>query len=189
MNYDYTTIKRTKIEEAVEMNTERMRRMSSVLSVLTLIGAALMVAAAVVLLAFGAAAALSESIMNMILDLPAMTSDPNVVYAVVVIVSMYAVTVAVMLVYAHRLFSNVSRSHTPFETENVKNLKMISYILLFIAIPLTIAASVLSELLAPGIAAADPGTFTLIVAAVMFYFMAIVFEHGAELQKESDSTL
>jgi hypothetical protein len=45
------------------------------------------------------------------------------------------------------------------------------------------------ELAAPGVQQQNTGSFAVIITAVLFYFMALVFEYGTELQKESDSTL
>jgi magnesium-transporting ATPase (P-type) len=174
------------------MNIEKLKRTSRLFSAASLMIIAALLIAMVAVIELGMAVAFSDDIMRMIAEgaEPAVSIVKNDVYIVVAIACVCIPLVAAMFFLAYRLFRNIGGSHTPFDAENVKILKLISYLLMIIAIPVSIiASSVLIMYTSWSDGNIAWGGFGLVIVAVMFYFMAHIFEYGAALQKESDETL
>jgi len=176
----------------MNMNVEKLSRTSSLFSIASLVVAAMLLIAMVAVFAVGIAILANESFMNLIAEeIAPETFVKNDVYLMMAIVLMCLPFIAFMFFLAYKLFRNISISHTPFSTENVKILKLISYIMLIFALPVTIVAEALFALYSSwgSTTLQLGGGLPLVFVAVLFYFMAYVFEYGAALQKESDETL
>jgi len=176
----------------MRMNKERMSKASSLFSVLSLIITALLLIAVVAVVVLGIALSFNEGLMNMIAEeIEPETFVKRDIYLIVVVVLMCVPLMASMFFLAYKLFGNIGTSQTPFSMENVKILKWISYLMLIFAIPVTLAAEALFMLYSSWdvFTMQWGGGLPLVFVAVLFYFMAHIFEYGAALQKESDETL
>jgi ABC-type antimicrobial peptide transport system permease subunit len=173
------------------MNIERMKRTSHFFSVASLLITIALLIAIVAVVAAGIAVAFNSDLMNDLLTESGGNIIKNDVYLVVAIAGICLPLVAMMFFLAHRLFRNIGRSHTPFTMDNVKILKWISYLILILAIPASIIIALLTQRFSSWTEDAVVGWsgVPLVLLAVMFYFMAHVFEYGTALQKESDETL
>jgi len=173
------------------MNIERLKRTSSFLSVGSLIIAVALIIALVAVIAVGIAILVNDGIMNMIADeIAPETFVRKDVYLIMAAVGMCVPLIALIFFFLYKLFGNFSSSHSPFSVENVKILKMVSCIMLILAV-----VSVAAEALIVFNSSWDVSTMqmgsglTLILGALLIYFMAHIFEYGAALQRESDETL
>ena len=174
------------------MNIERLKRTSSLFSVASLIIAVLLLVAVVAVVVAGLTVAFSDSLMNRLQEeIAPETFVRNDIYLLVAAACMCIPLIALMFFLAHKLFGNVNASGTPFSDDNVRILKLVSYLMIILAV-VSIAAEgmvVFNSSWASDAVQLGGGGFILIVMAVLFYFMAHVFEYGAALQKESDETL
>jgi len=174
------------------MNAEKLSRTSSFFSVASLVIAAIMLIALVAVIVTGIAIVANDGLMNLIAEeIAPGTFVKNDIYIVMAIALLCLPFIAFMFFLAYRLFRNISISRTPFSTDNVRILKLISYIMLIFAIPVTMIAEALYVLYSSwgSTTLQLGGGLPLVFVAVLFYFMAYVFEYGAALQKESDETL
>jgi hypothetical protein len=125
--------------------------------------------------------------MEILMDELSVTKDDLYLNAFALFAAFAAV--AVIFTFAFRMFRGIQVSDTPFTAENVKNIKMMSYTMVVSAILMTISGWILSDVFGPDTSIDATGGFAMLLMAVLFYFMALIFECGTELQKESDSTL
>jgi len=81
---------------------------------------------------------------------------------------------------AENIFKDISLDSSPFEMKHVKRIKHIAILYLIISMLNfeTSAASIMISL-----------NFVGIVGALMFWCIALIFEYGCALQKESDETI
>ena len=173
----------------MKMNIERMKRTSSLFSALSLIITAVLLIALIAVFVVGIAALVNDGFMNLIVEY----SEPfvkNDVYLIMAAAGICLPVITFMFFLAYKLFGNIGASHTPFSVENAKIMKLISYLML-ILVAVSIAAETLIVLYSSWTTDTVQlgGGFILIVVAVLFYFMAHIFEYGAALQKESDETM
>ncbi|MCL2149180.1 MAG: DUF2975 domain-containing protein, partial [Methanomassiliicoccaceae archaeon] len=147
---------------------------------------ALLAVAVALTLALMAATALDpEMVLGNVEDLD--TADQ--VMALCILIIMTAAFGLVALYYAGRLFTNVHRDGTPFKDDNVKCLERLAVLLLVgtVALPAVGAAAVhFMGLQSDMMFQFNP---IMLFMAVLFYFLSLIFKHGAALQKESDETL
>lgn len=91
------------------------------------------------------------------------------------------------LYYIGGVFKSIKSSESPFEKENVKRIKKAAvYVGLMAFIPQIVASSI-AALVGNRTSVASGGV--AIVVAFLFFFLAYVFDYGAELQREADETL
>jgi hypothetical protein len=174
------------------MNIERMKKTSHFFSVVSLLITVALLIAVIAIIAVGIAVALNDSLWPSILnEVEGQSIVKDDIYVMVAMACMVLPVVTAMFFLSYRLFSNIGRSHTPFTTDNVKILKWISYLILVLAIPVSIAVALMAQTFSSWTDDAVIGWngIPLILLAVMFYFMAHIFEYGTALQKESDETL
>lgn len=81
---------------------------------------------------------------------------------------------------AGNIFKDISQDSTPFEMKHVKRIKRIAVIYLIIS---------LFDFEKSGASTSITLNIVGIVGALMFWCIALIFEYGCELQKESDETL
>jgi len=181
-------------------NAGRLKRASSIFAVISLIITALLAIALVAVAVLGIAAALNGDIMHWLLNewgemagadqYPVSWSTETDVYLNLFAAGMILITMIFIFLYAYKLFSNISTSHTPFDMENAKILKKISYVMLILAIPVSIINAILMAVFASGSSGmTEMNNLIFVLVAILFYFLALIFEYGASLQKESDETL
>jgi len=92
-----------------------------------------------------------------------------------------------LLFILHRIFSDISRSYTPFEKKQARRMKKVAVIALILGISEYVFESIAQSVLNR----ATAGSIDLIwfVLAVVIYCMAQIFDYGCQLQSQSDETL
>lgn len=171
----------------MDLKPERLKKMSSVISMVILVATVVLVIMMVLTVSAGIMAMVNDEIMD---ELMRVWPSDNEVWIGLLMSILAFFTMLAMLIYARRLFKNVSRSHTPFDEENVTNLNYMGHALLVFAIGLPALNYVLIWAFSPDAPAMEGfGNLVLIVVAIVFYCMSLIFRHGAALQRESDETL
>ena len=94
-----------------------------------------------------------------------------------------------MFIRALSMFRAISKEIAPFDKSNAKKLKSIATILLIYAIVVPIARAGFYRSFAPDFGVHTSMDAPFIVLALIFFFIAILFDYGAELQRESDELL
>ena len=112
------------------------------------------------------------------------------------VASVFAVSVMVLgplgftvLYFVNQMFTNIYRNNTPFTEDNARCLEIIAVLLVIYTIITAIFDGVMQWVIdIPFYQSYGVGISPLLVA-VLLYFLALVFRHGAALQKQSDETL
>ena len=94
-----------------------------------------------------------------------------------------------MLFLAWMIFRNIQRDYTPFSPKHTLYLKFISLMMLAFTIIVPPVELLLLEILAPEVDAFVSFQLSGIVFAFIFYCLALIFEYGSLLQKQSDETM
>jgi len=110
-------------------------------------------------------------------------SNINIAQLITVIV---AGIIALMLTanlfrQAENIFKDISVDSSPFELKHVKRIKRIAVLYLIISLFDFQTSTASSSMISLNLVA--------IVGALMFWCMALIFEYGCALQKESDETI
>jgi len=95
----------------------------------------------------------------------------------------------IVLYYANSLFTNIHKNNTPFRDENVFLLRRISLLMVIGAFALPIISAAAAFALNAGYDWVVSFDLFVLFTAFIVYFLSLIFKHGVELQKESDSTL
>ena len=90
---------------------------------------------------------------------------------------------------AYHMFRAISRVGSPFHKDNASKLKKIGILLFLYAFLVPIARRGFYSSFAPAVDLRISVDAPFVVLALSFYFIAIVFDYGAELQKENDELL
>lgn len=93
-----------------------------------------------------------------------------------------------VLFLALKIFKDIGNEHTPFSVKHIKRMRIIALILLINSAFVPLSALVL-RLLVPDLNFSRGLIIYMIVGAVLFYLLSIIFEHGASLQQQADETL
>ena len=94
-----------------------------------------------------------------------------------------------ILFVASFIFKDMSRGATPFTTKNANRLRVISLLLIALSIVIPPLKMLLTMIFFTSVKAYFSINAGQIVFAIMFFCLALIFEYGAELQRESDETL
>ncbi len=97
--------------------------------------------------------------------------------------------IAGMLFLAWMVFRNISRDYTPFSPKHTVYLMVISLLMLNYTIIVPPVEMLLTEILAPDVTASFSLELSGIIFAFIFYCLALIFEYGRLLQKQSDETM
>ena len=97
--------------------------------------------------------------------------------------------VAGMLFFAWMMFWHIGREYTPFSPKHTLYLRLISLLMLAYTIIVPPVEMLMTEILAPGVEASASIELSGIVCAVIFYCLALIFDYGRLLQKQSDETM
>ncbi len=97
--------------------------------------------------------------------------------------------IAGMLFLAWLVFRNISRDYTPFSQKHTVYLMIISLLMLTYTIIVSPVEMLLTEILAPEVAASFSLKLSGIIFAFIFYCLALIFEYGRLLQKQADETM
>lgn len=96
---------------------------------------------------------------------------------------------AVLMGTAAAVFREISESHTPFVGRNSDRIMLMGHVVMFMAIAMPIAKAVASSLTSIDYHLDVARIVMMMIIAVMAYCVALIFDYGAQLQKESDETL
>ena len=114
-----------------------------------------------------------------------MDSDQMVAFIACVVVML--LLVAVVLLMLANVARAISREYSPFTRKNVKRLETIS--VAYLIMPFVIIA--LGYIIVDGTSPFEIVVLLLsgMIMAAVFYMLALIFDYGCWLQKESDETL
>lgn len=117
----------------------------------------------------------------------------SVGYAKAIAVNIIAGAAALFLImyFVNRLFMNIHRNNAVFTDTNVKDLKMTALLILILAVVMTVIVSLTTYFLidAEEVLVGMFSPFPMLLTAFVVYMLALIFSHGADLQRESDETL
>lgn len=103
---------------------------------------------------------------------------------------LYAGVGAILFFITSFIFKDMSLGNTPFSAANSNRLKVISLLLVAYSVVIPPLQLFLSLIISPQASIfISPINFGLLVFAAMFFCLALIFEYGAELQRESDEML
>ena len=100
-----------------------------------------------------------------------------------------AVVMSAILFVASFIFKDMSRGNTPFTAKNANRLRVISLLLIALSIVIPPLKMLLTMIFFTSASAYCSISLGQIIFAIMFFCLALIFEYGAELQRESDETL
>ena len=175
------------MEVNMSEKTERIRKISNLLYILCLVLAVALLACSVVSIALGIMTPDVEELRTSSVDHYGSVDNAVVEY---MFSAVSLILMGVVTLMAALMFRSMSRSYTPFLNANPATLMIMGHVTLFSAIALPIFRYVVTTSMGCGPFTLDiVGSFTMIVIAVIIYCASLIFEYGAELQKESDETL
>ena len=179
----------------INKKTEKIKKLSKNLHILTNIGGVMivMVMAALVVFIINPPEDISRITIDSIggaFPVEGSAADLRIYFSTALITCLF---LAITLFITGRIFWDISRDCSPFSMKHVKKLKLIAKLLVILTLlkPICRAVSTLlfsswggeSEMM---LISFDIGT--LVFAAVL-YCLALIFEYGAELQQQADETL
>lgn len=94
-----------------------------------------------------------------------------------------------MFLKAYSMFRSINTDLAPFSKSNAVRLKHIGIILMIYAIVIPIIRLELYRLFAPDINMNSSIDAPYVVLSLLFFFISLLFDYGAELQRESDELL
>jgi|GEM_PF-6547806 hypothetical protein len=97
--------------------------------------------------------------------------------------------ILVMFIKAYSMFRSISIDLAPFSKANATRLKQIGIILILYAIVIPIIRLGFYRSFAPEINMSSSIDAPYVVLSLIFFFIAMLFDYGAELQRESDELL
>ncbi len=111
-----------------------------------------------------------------------------------IVAEMWAILVSGVFVFyilliAYRMFKSISINIMPFSQENAKRLKKIGGLLMIYSLVEPISRKGFYSSFAPEITIRSSFNIVSVILALIFFFIAIIFDYGAELQRLSDETL
>lgn len=96
---------------------------------------------------------------------------------------------ALLLGTVAAMFKDISESHTPFLQQNPKRIMLLGHVVMFMAVALPIAKYVVSSVTLVEFHLDISRIVMMLIIAIIAYAVALIFDYGAQLQKESDETL
>jgi len=178
----------------VDTQKVKLLKVSKILGIILAIGGILLIAAIVLLLVLTVIApSLDLGPGGVVIYVwgASMTLDGSVdsFRALTMVTILSSVFMAAILLVASLVCKDISREETPFTKRISNKIKVISLLLFAqcIVVPLLqIVAATLFSQTTDTLASFDLGS---IVIAAVFFCLALVFEYGAELQRQADETL
>ena len=167
---------------------ETKKKLRTICTVGSVISALFIVALAIALIACVIIAIIAPDIIDNLTGVEVIgdvTSGEIRILAVVLIVNLIITLIMFILLYG--MFQNI-REATPFTDENVRTMKLLALILFVFGILAPIMNTVANSLM-DNVSIPEWVGMEVIVGAVIFYCLSLIFQYGTELQKESDQTL
>lgn len=112
---------------------------------------------------------------------------PEHLFVMFVFMMLYSVCMCIVLYSTHLLFRDVSKEHTPFMHKHIVRIKRIAITVIGISI-LGSCSDGLFDLFTVN-ELAWRIDFSGIILGVIIYCLALFFDYGCELQRQSDETL
>lgn len=94
-----------------------------------------------------------------------------------------------VLLITYRIFKSISMNIIPFSQKNAERFKKIGVLLLAYSIVEPVSRMGFYSIFAPENKMQSSLNIVSIIIALIFFFIAILFDYGAELQRLSDETL
>ena len=94
-----------------------------------------------------------------------------------------------MLLNAYNMFKSINADIKPFSQPNAKRLKKIGVILIVYSFVVPIARDGFYRTLARYMNIRSSFEISFVALALLFFFIAMIFDYGSELQRQSDETL
>ena len=167
---------------------ETKRKLRTICTVGSVISALFIVALAIALVACVIIAILAPDIIDNFTGIEVVgdvTAGEIRTLAVVLIVNL--IVTGFMFILLYRMFQNM-RAYSPFTDENVKTMKLLAIVLLIFGVLAPVMNMVANSIMT-NISIPEWVGMEVIVGAVIFYCLSLIFQYGTELQKESDQTL
>ncbi|MCL1823496.1 MAG: DUF2975 domain-containing protein [Oscillospiraceae bacterium] len=177
------------------LNTKivKIKKMSKVLNAFLKIGAIVLIMVIILQIVLIAISSSLDLSSNAIIDvfginIP-LNGNINNFRAIMLFTMSSAAVMAAVLFVASFIFKNISRDGLPFTKRNSNKIKIISLLLIAHEVLLPPLRLLILMVLIPEAEAAVSMNLGIIVAAAVFFCIALIFEYGAELQQQSDETL
>jgi len=167
---------------------ETKKKLQTICTIGSVISALFIVALAIALIACVIIAIVAPDIIDNFTGVDVVgdvTAGEIRILAVVLIVNL--IITGIMFILLYRLFQNI-RASSPFTDENVKTMKFLALILFVFGI-LAPLMNVIANSLMDNVSIPEWVGMEVIIGAVIFYCLSLIFQYGTELQKESDQTL
>lgn len=117
------------------------------------------------------------------LDIPL---SPEQLIMLVLMMAVILTVASAVLINFMMITRGISKEYSPFTKKNVKSLRLLAILMLVVPfVIMALSAIVEAPSVWDCITMAIPGVFS----AAIFYMMALIFDYGCWLQKESDETL
>ena len=101
----------------------------------------------------------------------------------------YMIIISIILLFLGKIFKFIGNGSSPFETSNIKILKIVAVCIALLSIIPTLTESFMGVILGASNIVNFQFEIGYIVMAFFFFCLVYIFEYGAELQKQSDETL
>lgn len=95
----------------------------------------------------------------------------------------------IIVILGFMTFKRMSKSNTPFETRNVKMMKIIVGMLILLAFLPAIVQFILMNIIKSNALYEESFDFTFLWIAIIVYCITLIFEYGCEVQKKADETI
>jgi len=182
--YDYTNNKITGVEEMSE-TSDRLKRLSGFAGVVSKIILALLVICVIV-----SAILLVITVVDLSILPDAVTNElteRQAQYIALNALAVSAVALAIMY-YVQRLFTDIHGSDAVFTEKNVNSLRSIALTMVVAAVVMIIVTGI-TYIMDPMPIINGGNTLLFLLMAFIVYIISLIFQHGAELQRQSDETL
>jgi|GEM_PF-596882 len=94
-----------------------------------------------------------------------------------------------IVVLISQIFKDISHSHSPFTNKQTRRLKAISLLMLSMTLAVPVLHWLLTVIFLPDVKARLFLDLTGLIFAAVFRCLALIFDHGSELQQQADETL
>jgi undecaprenyl pyrophosphate phosphatase UppP len=99
-----------------------------------------------------------------------------------------SIVALVIMFFVQRLFTNIHASDAVFTDGNAKDLRSLAIMIVVAAVVMMIVTGI-TYLIDPSPIINGSSTLMFLLLAFIVYILSLIFQHGAELQRQSDETL
>lgn len=105
------------------------------------------------------------------------------------VLALYAFLLIDFFWNTQKLFANIERSQTPFNTDTIKCLKRLAWSIVVISVVPAMLGSILIHAIAPNSEVVFRIELVGIVSGLVMFLLGVVFGYGKDLQDKDDETL